>query len=480
MKVTSPPLPARFELPDLALLGALLIVTVIGSSQMSLMVIDGAGSITAAWLGNAWALFYDQVTGRVVSTLIAFGPAWALRGLIELPAGAFVVAAHVLYFAVPLGFWLVLRAVEPQPIFSRLYLAVSLVLIFFTSELVPGMGLWMIWLAVLDHPRRSWPAKVIASIVIAPLLVLTHPAVAITSVVFAIGGFVLGLLGRPFPRHLAIAAAAMGVLVTVGYFATSALWPATNPTLAGALQGGQYNYVDPLWILGTFGFFPMLAVFWLLLLAPGLDGTAARWRLSKRALVILAVIGLWFALNGTNILTWIFARSTAPVALAAALCLALASPPATWLQAARQPLLIFAAIMATAAVSYGVDLFLFGRAADARLAPLMAADGPAPNVAPMGPPSPPPAQQPLQVVFKWLAAPDYVRDIINPYYGSERMTFAFYSFFRSDRRAVLFKPLDKKREWVPFMCTATDEALKRPHDAIDIRMLRFIREQYCV
>ena len=98
----------------------------------------------------------------------------------------------------------------------------------------------------------------------------------------------------------------------------------------------------------------------------------------------------------------------------------------------------------------------------------------------MGPPSPPPTQRPLQVVFKWLAAPDYVRDIINPYYGSQRMTFAFYSFFRSDRRAVLFKPLDKKREWVPFMCTATDEALKRPHDAIDIRMLRFIREQYCV
>ena len=91
MKVTSPPLPARFELPDLALLGALLIVTVIGSSQMSLMVIDGAGSVTAAWLGNAWALFYDQVTGRVVSTLLAFGPAWALSGWVDLPADVFVV-----------------------------------------------------------------------------------------------------------------------------------------------------------------------------------------------------------------------------------------------------------------------------------------------------------------------------------------------------------------------------------------------------
>ena len=320
----------------------------------------------------------------------------------------------------------------------------------------------------------------ITTIVIAPLLVLTHPAMAITSVVFAIGGFGLSLLGRPFPRHLAIASAAMGVLVAAGYFATSALWPATNPTLAGALQGGQYNYTIPLWMLATLGFFPVLAVFWLLLIAPGLDGTAARWRFSKTALVILAVIGLWFALNGTNILTWIFARSTAPVALAVALCLALASPAATWLEAARRPLMMFAAIMATAAVSYGIDLFLFGRAADARLAPLIAADGPAPNIVPMGPPSPPPTQRPVQVFFKWLAAPDYVRDIINPYYGSERMTFAFYSFFRSDRRAMLYKSLDKRREWVPLTCKAVDDTLKQPHDAIDIRMLRFIREHYCV
>ena len=72
------------------------------------------------------------------------------------------------------------------------------------------MGLWMIWLAVLDDPRRSRQAKAIATIVIAPLLVLTHPAIAIICVVFAIGGFGLRLLGRPFPRPLAIAAAAMG------------------------------------------------------------------------------------------------------------------------------------------------------------------------------------------------------------------------------------------------------------------------------
>ena len=72
---------------------------------------------------------------------------------------------------------------------------------------------------------------------------------------------------------------------------------------------------------------------------------------------------------------------------------------------------------------------------------ITAAPGPAPNFAPTVQPAP--VQRPMQVVFKWSAAPDHVRDIINPYYGSERMTFAFYSFFRSNRRAVLFKPLDK-------------------------------------
>ncbi|WP_147156515.1 hypothetical protein [Reyranella soli] len=222
MKVTLPPPPARFELPDLALLGTLLIVAVIGSSQMSLMVIDAAAHITAAWLGNAWALFYDQVTGRAVSTLLAFGLAWALGGLVDMPARVFVIVAHVLYFAVPLVFFLVLRAVELQRIFSRLYLAAALVLVFFNSEQIAGMGLWMIWLAVLDHPQRSRQAKAITTIVIAPLLVFTHPAMAITCVVFAVGGFALRVLDRPFPLQLAITSAAMGVLVTAGYFASSA------------------------------------------------------------------------------------------------------------------------------------------------------------------------------------------------------------------------------------------------------------------
>jgi hypothetical protein len=72
-----------------------------------------------------------------------------------------------------------------------------------------------------------------------------------------------------------------------------------------------------------------------------------------------------------------------------------------------------------------------------------------------------------------------VRDIVFPDYGGGRMTFAFYSFFRSDRRAVLYRPLDRPGEWVPFECAAVDRALGNRHDDIDMRMLRFIREHYC-
>ena len=86
----------------------------------------------------------------------------------------------------------------------------------------------------------------------------------------------------------------------------------------------------------------------------------------------------------------------------------------------------------------------------------------------------------MQASSNGLAAPDYVRDIVVPDYGGQRMTFAFYTFFQSDRRVVLLPALDQPREWVPFNVHGRRRALERPHDAIDIRMLRFIREHYCV
>jgi hypothetical protein len=480
MEVTSTSPPTRLDRTDLALLAAFAVVAVLGTWQRSLMVIDGAVYLAAAWLGNAWDLFFDQVAGRTVSTLSQFGLAWALRAAVGLSSDAFMVAAHALYFAVPLALWLVLRALEPQRIFSRLYLAVVLVLIYFTSEMVAGMGLWMIWLALLADPARSRRMKVVATVLLAPALAFTHPAIALLSLMFALGGLVLSFVGRPFPRHLSIASAAMAAFLVAAYFVTAAALPASNPTIAAQHAGAKYDYIDPVWMLGTLVYFPALAALWLLLLAPGLDGAALRWRLPVPAMLVVGVIGLWFAFNGTNSLTWIFARQTAPYVLALALCLALASPPSVWLAAARRPLTIFATIIIAASVSYTIDLFLFGRAADARLAPLAADATTAPRFVEISRSAPPLGQIAARIAFKWAVGQDYVRDVVVPGYGGERMTFAFYTYFRSGRRLVLFRPLDQPGEWVPFECAPVDRALGDARDNIDRRMLLFIRERYCV
>ena len=233
-------------------------------------------------------------------------------------------------------------------------------------------------------------------------------------------------------------------------------------------------------MFATLGFFPLLAVLWLLMLAPGLESTAARWRLSRTAVLVVGVVGLWFAVNGTNILTWIFARQTAPYVLALALALALASPASAWLEAARRPFTVFAIVMAVASLTYAVDLALFGRAVDARLAPLEANDTTPPRFVEI-PRSPSPAVgTATRGYFKWTRGEDYVRDVVVPDYGGQRMTFAFYTFFQSNRRVVLFLALDRAGEWVPFECAPVDRALAKPHDDVDARMLRFIRERYCV
>ena len=110
--------PRRLDPSDAALLAAFVLIAVLGTLQKCLLVNDGAVYLAAAWLGNAWDLFYSQNTGRLVSTLLQFGPAWLLRPAFNGDARAFIIVAHALYFAVPLGLWLILRAVEPQRIYS--------------------------------------------------------------------------------------------------------------------------------------------------------------------------------------------------------------------------------------------------------------------------------------------------------------------------------------------------------------------------
>ena len=148
--------------------------------------------------------------------------------------------------------------------------------------------------------------------------------------------------------------------------------------------------------------------------------------------------------------------------------------------AARRPWMIYAGIIVVAALAYTVDLALFARAVEAKLAPLEASD-PAPPRFVAIERSPPPAVHAFaRGYFKWLAGADYVRDVVLYDYGGQRMTFAFYTFFQSDRRVVLFRPLDQRGEWIPFECAPVDRALARPHDEVDARMLRFLRERYCV
>ena len=199
-RLTEPP--RRLDSPDAALLAAFALIAVLGTWQKCLLVNDGAVYLAAAWLGNAWDLFYSQNTGRVVSTLLQFGPAWALRPLFGGDAVAFIVVAHALYFAIPMVLWLIVRAVEPHRIYSRLYLAIVLVLIQFTSEMVQGIGLWMIWLALVADLARSSRAKAVASAVMAVILALTHPGIALLSLAFGACGVALILLRRPFSRDL--------------------------------------------------------------------------------------------------------------------------------------------------------------------------------------------------------------------------------------------------------------------------------------
>src|SRR5215831_8609011 len=132
----SAPPPRHLDRCDVALLAAFVVVAALGTWQKSLLVVDGAVYLAAAWLGDAWDLFFSQTAGRGLSTLFQFGSAWALRPLFGSSSDAFQVAAHLLYFAAPLALWLILRLVEPQRIYSRLYLAATLSLIYFTSEMI--------------------------------------------------------------------------------------------------------------------------------------------------------------------------------------------------------------------------------------------------------------------------------------------------------------------------------------------------------
>ena len=463
------------EPADAALLAAYLLAAVLGTWNFCLLVNDGAVFLSAAWLGDAWDLYFGQFAGRAAALLASFGPIWALRNVLDLSSQAFLVAGHALYFAVPLLLWGALRAIEPHRLFSRLYLAIALAQVYFPGELVLGCGLWLLFMAMASDARRSTRQLALSAPILALLMAFTHPALALMSLLYLLMGGLLVLLGRSLPRRSLAAAWGLALFLLAAYAATSRWLPPTNATVIAALAVNRFDFVNPLWMLATLWLFPMLAALWLLLLAPGLEAARARWRLPPPAQIVVAFFGLWFAAAGTGLLTWVYIRHTAGHVLAVSLALALAAPTA-WLAASARPLLLFAAVMAVSAISYNADLFLFGRFVDRHLGPgIVDVDQPAADWPPRLAGS-----YGERSYLKWGAGPDYQRDVVVPIYDWYQVTLAFYSFFRSDRQAILFHPLGHKGDWYPFECGPVERALHRPHDEADRHFLTFLDERYCV
>jgi MFS family permease len=459
---------------DKALLAAFLLAALLGTWSRSLLLNDGAVLISVGWLGDAWHLYFNQITGRAVSVLTLFGPAWAARAILGLSASAYMILAHALYFAVPLVLWLVLRIIERDRLFSRLYLAVVLVLMYFPSELIVGIGLWLIWLALVSDSARSTRSVVMATVLLGAVMAFTHPTLALMSLLYVVFGLVLAALGRPVPPRSVLAAAALSALLLGAYFATSRWLPPTNPTITAALENGSDAYINPVLMLKTLAFFPMLAALWFLLLVPGAGTVGLRWRLLQPATLVVAALGLWCATAGAGLMIWIYARPTAAYVLTLALVLALPAP-AEWLRQAERPLMLFAAICAVAAISYNIDLFLFGRFVDRNLAPGIIDAAAAPDPWPSKRPEPAVAR----ILFKYAAGEEYVRDVVMPTYDWFRVTLAFYSFFRSDRQSVVFHPLGGGADWLPFTCIPIAESLDHAHDARDRMFLTFLAQHYC-
>jgi hypothetical protein len=462
---------------DIALLAAFVLNAGLGTWNNCLLVNDGTFLLSVGWLGDAWHLYFKQIAERSVSTLVAFGPAWAARWAFGLSSSAYMTLAHLLYFGALLVLWLVIRLVEPHRIYSRLYISIALALAYFPTEYLVGIGFWMVWMALIADPARSSRSAIVLTICFAPILAFAHPANAFASMIYVLVGGALTLSGRSFPRQTLLPAAAMAIFVLVTYFVTAATFPASNPTIAALNAKAKYDYVNPTYLLDTLRIFPMLASLWALLVIPGLQNIGLRRNYSTVVVAAAGVFGLWFAANGTSLLTFLFARHTAIHVMGLALALAVTAPATMWLEQARRPLLLYATILAVAGISYNVDLLLFGRFVDEHLTPgIVDVDKLPPSIWPRQQARTWPSRR---TYFKWTAGRDYVRDVVVPDYQQYQHSLAFYSFFRSDRRSVLFHHIPG-RYWLPFRCGPIGNALVHTRDDLDRQFLSFLSENYCV
>lgn len=456
------------------MLAVFLFAAALGTWTHALLLNDGGVILSVGWLGSAWDLYISQIVSRSISILAQVGPAWAARAMFDLDADTYMTLAHVLYFAVPLILWFALRAIERDRLFSRLYLAIALVLAYFPTELVVGIGLWLIWLTLVIDPARSTKGAVLATLLLGAAMAFTHPALALMGLVFVLAGLALPIFGQRLPKRSLVAVGILSALLLAAYFAMNRWLPPTNPTVVADHEVGSYNYINPVWMLKTMGYFPMLAALWFLLLVPGAGAVRLQWRHLPLAIFLVAAFGLWCAVGGTSLKTWTYARNTGPYIMMVALVLALPAR-AEWLRRAERPLMLFAAIVAVAALSYNVDIFLFGRFIDPDLAPGIVD---AATVDAQWPSKIPTSILP-RTFFKYAAGENYARDVVMPNYDRFRVTLAFYSYFRTDRQSVLFHRSEKDAEWLPFECPAVGRAIDHSRDARDRQFLNLIARNYC-
>ena len=287
------------ERSDKALLAAYLLTAALGTLTNCLLLNDGAVILSSGWLGNSWDLYISQIASCAGSVLTMVGPAWALHAAFDFSPRLFMIVAHVLYFAVPVILWLALRAVERDRLFSRLYLAIMLVLVYFPTELIFGIGLWLIWLTLLNDPARSTHSKALATLLLGVAMAFTHPALALMGFVFVSAELALRLFGRRLPDRSLVAVGGLSVLLIVVYFAMARFLPPTNPTVLSAHGSGRYDYINPVWMLKTIVLFPMLAALWFLLLVPGAGTLRFQWRFLPLVTLVVAALGLWWAVGGT-------------------------------------------------------------------------------------------------------------------------------------------------------------------------------------
>lgn len=459
---------------DKALLAAFLVAAGLGVWTRCLMHEDGAIILAAGWLGSFWDLYASQIPDRAIAVLVQHGPAWAARAAFGLGSGTYIVLAHALYFAVPLGLWLLLRMVERDRLFSRLYLAIILPMLYFPTELIFGVGVWMIWLALASDPARSTAGVILVTLLLGIVMVFSHAVLALMGLMFVMAGFALPFVGQRLPARLLLAAALLSVAILAAHFAMDRWVPPINPTDGASHEVNRLAYINPVWMLRTIAHFPVLAALWFLLLVPAAGLLGLRWRFLPALTLTVAVAGLWLAVAGTTLKMETWSRHTGVYVLALALVLALPAP-AAWLKAAQRPLILFAAVAALSAVSFNVDVWLFGRYIDREMKPGVV------DAATLAHPWPSkrPAPALLLALFKYGAGQDYVRDVVMPIYDFSRVPLAFYSFFRSDRHSVLFHPLGGGAEWKPYRCPAVSRALDHARDAKDRMFLEFIARDYC-